>query len=320
MTRSCIALLGLLLPSSAAAAVPPKPAAVASLYTDFPTTKPVRAIGLAELVHWDPAAGAYALAEEGHPQNWRRSPDGRRMLLLLEYGTTAFVGEPARHLRRGLPFLNYDQRENPAWPAGIAILIVDLDRKTVTAVKLPFKLERVPEDVAWWDDRSILLVGEVTGGVLRNWCLNGCRSEAQYLTRVSLGGGAVQKFEVPIDPLWRLAPEMDFSSTLARSDGLIALSFWLPQVVGGGDGVLFFTETGKTPVRFTRKLDRNDLRQGRLGKNSLRGETWLYRIKTDRRITLPKRERKPPDGRTQVPCGGSNCPPGPAVYWFVSPR
>jgi hypothetical protein len=322
MLRLCRVLLvgPLLLSLAGAAGAPPTPAAALSIYEPARPGEPVRPIEVAVLVHWDPGVGAYAIAEAANPQRWRRSPDGKRMLLTLEYGTSQTYGQPIRQLRRDLPFLNYERGEGLARAAGIAILLVDLDRKSVTPVKLPFGLERLPADVAWWDDSSILLVGDVKGGMLRNWCLRTCgEGTRRFLTRVPLGGGAPQRIEIPLGTASELAAEADFSSAVTKADGVIALSLWISQVAGGGTSVLFFSEAGKE-LRFTRKLDFGHVLSGRLAAGSLRGSDWLYHLSTDRLIALPEAKRTPPDGWTQVPCGGSRCPPGPALHWFVTPR
>lgn len=211
-----------------------------------------------KMYYYDSKAESYYLRDQGFPSSISWSPDGKKIILLLEYGMIQRNHEPMPVIRKDLNFLNYSLRGKFA----LAILIVNTETKTITPFVLPFALEWIPRNIAWWDKDSILIVGKVINGLL-TFSNNSPEALEVGLTKISLVDKSYQFIAIPNKVLNILDPEcafIDFSTSVYHHHSLdiIGLAFNQCNAMGGGNGIMFFSRDGRV-ITLTRRIKKSDL-------------------------------------------------------------
>jgi hypothetical protein len=171
------------------------------------------------------------------------SPDSRQLLATIHFGTMSSEGAPPDVVQKNLDYLNYGPNG-----AAFALLLINTESNEISPVKLPFSAQP-PDCVSWWDDQSIVLMGNVVDGNLVDPSRILGSSQKIALTRFHLADSACE--QIPIPPkAWDLLDDtgaMVNSFQTVRYHGglsLVYLSFWRCQAAGGAGGVVFFDPRG----------------------------------------------------------------------------
>lgn len=187
------------------------------------------------------------------------SPNSRQLLVTIHFGTTLSAGMQPPAVPKNLNYLNYGTRDG-----AFALLLINVESNEISPVKLPFMAEP-PHCVSWWDDKSIVLIGNVIDGKLIDTSRTSRPSQRLALTRFNLADSSCEQIAIP-PKVWDLLNDNggavdSFQSVRFHSGlSLAYLSFGRPQAYGGEDGVIFFGPRGDR-VGLDELLDRNLLRE-----------------------------------------------------------
>lgn len=239
--------------------------------------------------YYDPHARAFHLIKENVAcMFW--SPDCKRLLLLLHYAVTRPSGAASPTplvAQTGPDYLNYGPRSE-----AFALLIVDTVSNRMSPVKLPFTVTRLPDCISWWDNQSIVLIGNLTNRTLVN---QNCPSRPG-LVRVNLRDSSCEQIIIP-GSVFSVVDEnggnIGFGETVrfSRELSLVYVSFWKCQVTGGGDGVVFFDLKGAR-VGVDDLLDRNLLRDAIELPGGFAGGNKYWNVPKKRVVSTPRSVRK----------------------------
>jgi hypothetical protein len=214
------------------------------------------------------------------------SPDSRQLLATIHFGTMSSAGAPPPAVQKNLDYLNYCTNG-----AAFALLVINVESNEISPVKLPF-MAQPPDFVSWWDDKSIVLIGNVMDGNLVDTSRTWGASQKIALTRFILTDSSCEQFPIP-PKAWDLLDDtgaiVNSFQTVRFHSGLslVYLSFWRDQVHGGEDGVIFFDPRGDR-VGLEKLLNRNSLRDAVQLPGGFAGGKRYWNIPANRRASTPR--------------------------------